>query len=290
MWNIFQKVSLRGNREFSLEGIHTIWVNASSQDIRFFHGSGDMLVVKEYAEDETALAQAEKKGDALCLSVQKAGISVSLSLGSIGESPRIELYIPSSFAGQIYGASASGDILMDGVWKFKNLQFKTNSGDIELGNIKAEHFLVETESGDVRAEAAWGDRQFFAASGDLKIDGGRGSSRMKTVSGDISAAGLTGETCIKTTSGDIKASFEAVTGNIDAASTSGDIHIKTATGTSCRIAAKSTSGDITVHMRESQVQRQSDHSLTALVGVSASEEAVPLLKLSTVSGDIHVSD
>lgn len=290
MRRIFGEIKQIGNREFPMEGIRTIWVSTSNQDIHFLHGSNGPLIVKEYAEEESSLAQVEKKGDALCLCTNKQGRNISFAIAGRTEQARVEVYVPADFAGQIYGETASGDILIEGMWELENLQLKTASGDISMGNVKAEHFLIETSSGDIEVEGAWGDRQFFSTSGDLEIGGGRGFSSIRTTSGDIYAKGLNGGAKVETVSGDIEMSFEAVTGNGSVATTSGDISIKTATGVSYCLAAESVSGDIAVHMQDLQVQKQDAHSFVATAGKTIGEETAPVLHLSSLSGDIHIGD
>lgn len=285
---MFGKTQMKGNRNFSLEGIRTIWVTGSFHDIIFFHG-GSELTLEEYLAPNTEIAHVEKRGDALYFEADMHP-HVTLNLFSEGGgSERMEFYVPAGFSGQIYAESASGDIDISGDWKIANLQLETASGDIEIGRIAAEHFLVETKSGDIDAEEVWGDRQFFSTSGDVEIGGGSGDIHVQTVSGDIDVAGLSGKTALETVSGDIDARFEKIAQDIEISSISGDLDIRMACGNSYRITAATTSGDLSVHVRDMNVLNENRRNIEAAVGVSSLNRAdVPTLSASAVSGDISI--
>lgn len=290
MLNMFRKTQVKGNRDFSLEGISTIWVKGSFHDIVFSHGGGSNLTVEEYLAPGTEIAHVEKRGDALCF---EADMNPHAALNLFGENggERMEFYVPGSFSGQIYAETASGDIDISGDWKVANLQLKTASGDIEIGRMAAEHFLVETKSGDIDVAEAWGDRQFFSTSGDVEIGGGSGDIHVKTVSGDIDASGLAGKTVLEAVSGDIDARFEKIAQGIEIFSVSGDLDIRAAGGNVYRVTAATTSGEVSVHVRDMQIISESSRSMEAVAGAALQNEVmVPVLCASTVSGDISIFD
>ena len=280
---------------FSLEGIDTIWVKESFRNIVFLQGDGEELIVKEYGNSETELMRAEQRGTALCfegngkplvyVGIRGFDFSSGVSVGY----HKIELTIPSGFKGQIYGESKSGDVFLEDTWELQNLQIKTASGDINVGRIRAEHILIESASGDICVEEAWGDRQLFSASGDICLKEGRGNLHAKTKSGDMEVGGLNAETVLESISGDIAAGFVAVTQPVKITTVSGDADIKIAADSSVNIEGKTVSGDVSVYLPLAQIISKSEKHVLAHMGSSAVENT-PVMYISSVSGDICIDD
>lgn len=283
---------------FSLEGIDTIWVKESFRNIVFLHGDGEELIVKEYGNSETELMRAEQRGTALCFEGNGKSFKPFVHFGICGigfsgdfstGQHKIELTIPSGFKGQIYGESKSGDVFLEDTWELQNLQIKTASGDTNVGRIRAEHILIESASGDIRVEEAWGDRQLFSASGDICLKEGRGNLHAKTKSGDMEVGGLNAETVLESISGDIAAGFSTVTQPVKITTVSGDADIKIAADSSVNIEAKTVSGDISVYLPLAQISSRSEKHVLAHMGSSAVENT-PVMYISSVSGDICMDD
>ncbi len=278
---------------FSLEGIETIWVKDTYRDIVFLHGDGEELTVKEYGDSDTELMKVEQRGTALCFEGRgKALLSVSVSgiFGGMATGQhKIELLIPSGFAGQIYVESKSGDISMSDIWELRNLQMKTASGDAGVGRVRAEHILIESLSGDIDVEEAWGDRQLFSASGDICLKSGRGNLYVKTKSGDVAVGGLDAKTVLESISGDIAAGFAAVTQPVKITTVSGDTDVKIAADSSVNIEARTVSGDISVQLPSAQINQRSGHYVLAHMGSSAVENT-PVMDIGSVSGDVRVGN
>lgn len=276
---------------FSLEGIETIWVRETFRDIVFLHGDGEELVVKEYGNSDTELMRAEQRGTALCFEGSgKALFSVSVSgifWGITTGQHKIELIIPSGFTGQIYAESKSGDISMKDIWELQNLQMKTSSGDAGIGRVRAEHILIESLSGDIDVEEAWGDRQLFSASGDISLRSGRGSLYVKTKSGDVAVGGLDAKTVLESVSGDIAAGFTTVTQPIKITTVSGDADVKIAADSNVNIEARTVSGDISLHLPSAQINNRNSHYVLAHMGSGAAENT-PVMDVGSVSGDVCV--
>lgn len=279
-------VELKSDREFAIKGIHTIWVKTANQDIRFLHGTEDVLRVKEYLHNDTEIVHAEQRGDSLCFQYppEKNMVKMKFGFGIHIEMQSIVFYIPASFKGQIYAESMAGDIEMEGVWQLANLQMKAASGDIELGSIEAEHFLIETQSGDIDIEKAQGDRQVYSASGDIVVKDGIGNTIAKALSGDMEIRNIAGAAELNCTSGDIEAEFIAFTGDSSVHATSGDIDIRMNPVISCKIMAKAVAGDVSMHMPDMQILEQKDNKITAVTADGGEH----LLTVSATSGDIQL--
>lgn len=274
--------------KFALDGIKTIWVRSSFHDICFFHTKETELVIKEYGSDGNA--KVERRGeDTLCFDKSDEKHHFWIGRGiSIGVFCKIEMYVPESFRGQIYAESGSGDIVFDSAWSVLNLQIKTHSGDISIKNVKAEHILVESESGDVDVEEAWGDRQIFTHSGDICVAGGTGCMHAKTKSGDMDISGLDAGTKIGSVSGDICAGFRTVNGQVEISTTSGDIDVKIAADSCFGLEAKTVSGDISPHLERMQTGTRGEHYVSAWTGSGMDRQGAPSMHVSSVSGDISL--
>ncbi|HKM33914.1 MAG TPA: DUF4097 family beta strand repeat-containing protein [Lachnospiraceae bacterium] len=285
MMDIFDSISLKSDRKIALDGIRTLWVKTSSQDICFYKGNQE-LEVKEYLSNRTEPAREEKKGDAFCLDLSLLQLQL---IGSIG-AERIELYVPENFVGQIYAESASGDISLDGQWNLENIQMVSASGDIRSGRLSAQHFLIKSKSGDITIEEANGDRQFSSVSGDVEIGCGDGDTKADTTSGDLQIEHISGAAVLKTVSGDLKVSFQKVAGDTMLSSVSGDIHVRTEHKCEFGLEVSTKSGDIIVQPQQIRFVNQQNHHVTALVGCDNEKQIETSLSVSTVSGDIVVSN
>ena len=288
---MFVKQDVVYTGKFSLEGIETIWVREGFRDIVFLHGDGEELIVKEYGNSDTELARAEQRGTALCFEGSGkplAYVDIAGIFTTVGKH-KIELTIPSGFKGQIYGESKSGDIFLGGTWELQNLQMKTASGDIGIGRVQAEHILIESASGDIDVEEAWGDRQLFSASGDICLKAGRGSLHVKTKSGDMEVSGLDAKTVLECLSGDIAADFEKVTQPVKITTVSGDADIRIAADSSVNIEGRTVSGDVSVRLPLAQIRSKSEKHVLAHMGSGAIEDT-PIMDISSVSGDVCVSN
>lgn len=287
MRHLFQGVELRSSREFSLEGIRTIWVQTAAQDIDFSKEERDGLLVNEYLHEWTEIANVEKKGDALCFTMEKS-VPVQISFGGADKTERIRFAVSDSFHGQIYAGTASGDIDFPGGWELENLQVNTASGDINIGNVKAEHFLIETKSGDIDIAGTWGDRQISSISGDICVGDGNGRLSVNSTSGEVDIANRTGGVQIESVSGDIAAKVVSLNGESHISSVSGDVDVAIAAGSPCCITAETVSGDITLQMKTVQIARQNKKSIQIFSGDVP--ETSKTLEISTVSGDIGLAN
>lgn len=285
MRHIFEAATLKSERKIGLDGIRTLWIKTSSQDICFYKGKQE-LKVKEYLGSRMEPASAKMKGDALCLEISMDGIQ--LMGNAVNE--KIELYVPESFNGQIYAESASGDISIGGQWNLENVQMVTASGDICAGRLFAQHFLVKSKSGDISIEEANGDRQFQTISGDLDIRSGDGNTNAETISGDLQIAHINGLTIVKTVSGDMNVSFKKVEGNTSFSSVSGDIRIRCGDACQCALDVSTKSGDINVMPQISKYINRQNHHVTALIGCNNEKQVETYLSVSSTSGDIVVSN
>lgn len=282
---ILDSINLKSDRKITLDGIMTLWVKTTSQDISFYKGNQE-LEVKEYLSNRTEPAKAERKGDAFCLDLSK----VQLQLVGITENERIELYVPVNFTGQIYAESTSGDISLEGQWNLENIQMMTASGDIQTGKLSAQHFLIKSKSGDISIDEANGDRQFLTVSGDLEVGGGEGDTKAETISGDLLIDNISGTAVIKTVSGDMSSSFQKVKGDTMLSSVSGDIHVRTAHTCEYGLEVSTKSGDVSVLPQLIRFVNQQNHHVTALVGCNYEKQIETYLSVSTISGDIVVSN
>lgn len=274
--------------KFALDGIKTIWVRSSSHDICFFHTEETELVIKEYGSDGNA--KVEKRGeDTLCIETSEEKHHFWFNTGIyIGKSCKTELYVPEGFRGQIYAESGSGDIVFDSAWSVQNLQIKTHSGDISIKNMRAEHILVESESGDVDVEEAWGDRQFFTHSGDICVERGTGCMHAETQSGDMDIKELDAGTKIGSASGDICAGFRTVGGQAEIFTTSGDIDVKIAADSCFGLEATTVSGDIVTHLEHARTNAQGENHVVAWTGSDMDKQKTSGIHVSSVSGDISL--
>lgn len=287
MGYLFQGVELKSSREFSLEGIHTIWVQTTSQDIHFTRDKRTGLLVREYLHEKTEIAFVEKRGDALCFSLEQKPRHVLASL--VGDdTEQICFFVPDDFHGQIYAGTASGDVEFLNEWELANMQVNTVSGDISIYRARAQHFLIESKSGDIDMEGTWGERQIASISGDICVESGSGSLCVNCISGDIDVRNDVGRMEIGSTSGDVCVEAGMLEGESQISSVSGDVEMKIAADNVCLITASTVSGDIGLHMGMVQITGQNKRSVKFAYGAAGDTDKT--LEVSTVSGDISLWD
>lgn len=186
----------------------------------------------------------------------------------------------------------------------KELSLKSASGDVHAENMRADSIDYSTLSGTLEIERIQaGQCHIKSTSGDIEV----GESTMNrveihSVSSDIELKEITGETLyVKSTSGDVtldvnvrKCHADSKSGDIEAVlygdvfmestSTSGNIDIRLKNdGLGFVVKSRTVSGDMSVHYGD--LRQRNLKSGTYSYGNQGSE-----LVLSTVSGNIHVSD
>lgn len=273
---MYKQQSIWNEREFTLDGIETLWIYSCNRDVYLYHTEAENLLLKENYGKHSEAAVVERREDALCLEVSKREWRVQIGIHDsrfhTWGTATMEIHVPKGFAGQIYVGTAGGDVFMRDDWKLENLQMQVGSGDISLGNIGARHILLEAKHGDVEVESFMGDLKCSVFNGDIAIKHGRGRQKLESVSGDILTVLI--PDCH----------------SLSAHTTSGDIRVVAAAECVCRIKATAGSGDVRATVAGLQVTEQRENRLIGMIGMAKEGKTPAEATLSAASGDIILTN
>lgn len=182
---------------------------------------------------------------------------------------QLTLYLPKKAYEKLEISTASGDILSEQDFSFKEASLASVSGEITLSNLKnAESVSLKATSGSIRAAnmdvksffevlTVSGDSQLdsikvsgklmaAATSGEIRLrDASFSDTEIETISGDVSLENVTSKTLSATTvSGEVTGRVDA-TIDVHASSVSGEIRVPGGSGDKWYI--NTTSGDINLH-------------------------------------------
>ncbi|PHV70947.1 hypothetical protein CS063_07970 [Sporanaerobium hydrogeniformans] len=178
----------------------------------------------------------------------------------------IEIALPRSYDGNLKVKTSSGDISLNATYEIKKLECITQSGTVEMGEVKALDYKVKTSSGDIYIRKLEGEGSLETASGDIEIRKLKGAGEMWSSSGDIYVT------------------YEELMGKADLSTESGEIEVRLAADFEGQIEAYTVSGDLEGNMRLNN-KEQVSKSGEATFGTNPKAK----LTLRTQSGDIEVN-
>lgn len=309
----YNSVQLVQEEEISLDGIDSISVmyGMNNNDIYFLESADDFVTIKEYSSSEmnaNELSTIKVNGNSLEVkgvrrSYGSSGFHLFHFSGYTYDRHYTEVYLPSSYHGEILLETASGDISSELDFELeKDFSAASSSGDITFLSVTAANAAVSTSSGYVRMENI-----------DTNVNGSVGEIRIKTSSGDVNLKELTGDTEIESSSGYL--TVDSIMGNAQLKTSSGDMNIKKITGetkmessSGCQTIEaltgdaqlKATSGDVNIQHMDGDIQvvttsgyvrileGSGDRSVSASSGDVMVEGAEGGFQVSTQSGDVQI--
>lgn len=252
----------------NLEGIKEIDVDVSSANIDVIkeetnvfkaHLNGKIATSDNLQKPEM---QSSQSGSTLFIKVID---KPSISFGSFNSSLKLDVYIPTSYNGNVKLISSSGDINMND-FKFNKLKCNLSSGVLTMNNMSAETFDYDSSSGSLKAEGLTTK-----------------TSSLNTSSGIIDITKFSGNLKSSSSSGAIKVQYAAFDNNIDIHSSSGKIEVKLPKTAQFYLDAATSSGGITCSFPITVNGNRRDHSLRGVVVSSKNT-----VRLDASSGDINV--
>ncbi|MDL2206210.1 DUF4097 family beta strand repeat-containing protein [Eubacteriales bacterium OttesenSCG-928-N13] len=251
-------------RRFQAKDVSLIDVQCSSCDIRIQPEDSEIIDVAIDGERVGDIKIYMEHGILHVLQPSKPFNLFSLFEPHI----KVRISIPYTFEGELNVRTSSGDVVL-GDLGVKALQIITVSGDITLGNLMTDTARLQSTSGDIRTGQFKGNAlNLQSMSGDLTL--GKVYADMlhvHTTSGDIQIASHQGS-MIEThsVSGDLKIGPVAAT-ELSVVTVSGDVRQKNGVWDISRVKVKTTSGDVGADF--------SDHWMD--------------MRFNTVSGDIRIT-
>ncbi|WP_343251025.1 DUF4097 family beta strand repeat-containing protein [Diplocloster hominis] len=260
--NLGGKMNLENTLSFDVSQAEEIIINYRSEDVVFYIGDTQELVLKEYMSfkpKENDFSTGYEKDGKVVIEGKKKYFSL-FNFGT--KNCREEIYLPKSYAGSVKVSSASGNIKSDEVLNLSVFSADTASGDIRMNEIHAPSIHAGTASGNISLNLAKGGRDLSTASGNITVLDGTGDTEADTASGniklentqgildlgcasgDIKVMGAVGGGDFQSVSGNVSLQFDEITSNIYAVSTSGNVKLQIPDHTAFTLEAATTSGDI----------------------------------------------
>lgn len=136
--------------QFSIDKVTSLTISYDDEDIEFYAGEGDTLIIKEYMTDNKSSYYAK---------VKESGNDIKISEGKKpffekGFSRRVEVYLPKNFRESLSVTSTSGVIdLSNLVLNLSDLRVDNTLGRVVMGDVEASKVFLSTTSGAVSAGA-----------------------------------------------------------------------------------------------------------------------------------------
>lgn len=252
----------------SLEGIENIQINTTSYDILVVHSLDEKIKIVQ--SSSTSLKDEDrftlrKNGNILVIEEKK---NLSFGLFNIGRlNNKLEIFIPKNYEAGLKFNSTSGDIKIDGDYKWSNLKSNQVSGDFKINsNMTLGEISLLTTSGEIEInKLITKEYELRSVSGDIKIE-------------EISGSGEG-----KTTSGEIEIGIKKIDKYARYSSVSGDVSLEIIDDISFEFDGNSVSGDISSNLPIS-FNGNREKSAHIEVGKSPFKEII----INTTSGDIKI--
>ncbi|MGN0777698.1 MAG: DUF4097 family beta strand repeat-containing protein [Aristaeellaceae bacterium] len=204
----------------------------------------------------------------------------------------ITIALPRTCVPDVSISTLSGDVSMDEV-AAKHATLTTTSGDITVQDVMADALTVNTTSGALNValpeDTMLARAELRTTSGDVEAQLNAQHCKAQSMSGDVTLEGRIREADVSSVSGDVhvradveQVRVQSVSGDIDATCDSDELR---------EVTAKSTSGDVHVHL-PGGVRSVCLYTTTVSGDVSydvcTDSSALVQVRVSTVSGDINV--
>lgn len=239
------ELKLVNKQKISLADITTIDIDYYSEDINFYTSDTNELILKEYrtnySEDDELSKITVGDGKIYIKGPKPKSKSHFVPFGIFNYYSRIDIYLPTEYAGSLFVSTSSGDINSDNIFKLVQFKLSCTSGDIRMNEVYTEDIDVSSSSGEITLQVAEGKRQISSTSGNIKVYGGSGDSNFSASSGEVTIKNASGVLKVDTTSGNIEIADSNGEKNIEASS--GEISITNSSGV---VQVSSSSGDVRI--------------------------------------------
>lgn len=218
-----------GENYFLINDVKTIDIQWAAGMVYIQSWSGGDVMVQEFAQSE--LTERTRMETGLEDGVLTVRYRSGIGLGNVKGRKWLTVLIPEGLMGEIDVATASAAVQMNGL-EADTLRASTTSGDISVYDCYAQTSGFSSTSGMVNLYNLESDQV-----------------EASTISGDIYGSDLWSDNAvISSTSGDINFTAVDAMGSVEVRTVSGDIWVWADSSTLQKIAAGSTSGDISLSL------------------------------------------
>lgn len=235
--NFNSELKLVNEQALDAKEIKSIVVSYSSDSIYLYKNNSEELLLKEYMNydpENDELADITIKDNSLII---KSGERNLKLFNFIGNSRKVEIYLPFNYENNFEINSSSGLVKSNEVFKFSNFKASSSSGSIKLKDIYADDINISSNSGSIKLSNVKGDSTLSSNSGLIEVD---------NIAGKIDASA---------SSGSIKMTVNDLRGDIKATTSSGSININLPETSSFEFKAKVSSGSIKTYFDTKSLNR-----------------------------------
>lgn len=214
-------------RRFNVDDVHEMSVSTSSTNISIIPADTKEIKIHYYGYTKIGLPKLEielEKGKLIVREKNKINISIGLNFNS--QNLKLDVYVPSSYAGNLDISTSSGNASIDSL-TLNRFGFSSSSGDLYAASLNTSFSELNTSSGDITIKELSGSLHFNSSSGNLTANG----------------IDLTGDLSAKSSSGEITVGFTGLKGNISTGTSSGDVRLKLPRDTGFAVEFDTSSGD-----------------------------------------------
>ena len=192
-------------------------VKSTYADVKFLKSEDSDFIVKLYADDDNDFSVVDEKG---ILEINFERKNNDFHFGFNNKCPRIEVYVPSDFAGVIDGEANVGDFSSES-FPNVNLKVKLTTGDIKVGTFN--EIEASTNTGDIKIQNS-NKVNVSSSVGDIKINNVKFAD-VNNKTGDIKVVSVDGYINASTNTGDISVDNMNITKDSSLGSNTGDIKV-----------------------------------------------------------------
>lgn len=180
---------------FSLGDISDLTISYDDEDITFFTGENENLIIKEYMSKDKKSYYARVSQDKDSIRISEGGKPFFKG----GFTRYVEVYLPNSYSESLKVTTTNGtidmsDIELDlntirvdctsGTFKLnkalaKEIYFSSTSGNFEFGELAGDQIRIETTQGNVTCEKIAGEVTYTSTSGNAEFLSASGSGVYK---------------------------------------------------------------------------------------------------------------
>lgn len=266
---------IQKEQKIAITDIKDINLEFRSSDLNVFFTEDNEIRVIQYSYkdlEENQLFQVNKTSSNITISEDKTPRFHLFYFGFMDQKV-YDVYIPKAYKESLEIKAVSGDVGVNESLEFDKLVISSTSGDIKMGDVKANSIQIESISGDIKLQDLTNDNlKLKTISGDIEVESAKGTIEAKTTSGTIEIKEISGNVELTSVSGDIKSDDFKVTGDSKVKTTSGNVRMYLNKESNCEIQTKSVSGNVTLPNRRN------------VMGVEPYVE----LDIDTVSGNIKL--
>lgn len=236
LWNVAGQPEIRGNRpadelQFPLEGISELIISYDEENVSFFEGTDNKLIVKEYmtVNRRGYYAKTDRRGTSLKIS------EGGKPLFKGGFTRSVEVYLPASYSKKLTVTTTNGDIDFSGISAaLSSLRIVSTSGSVRLDNPESHRLMIETTNGTIICRRPKGSVTCVSTHGNITVDAAEGEG-----SYSIHNSGI------------LDVSYAAVTGDISFFNKNGPVKVTIPSDLSFAFRASAKNGTITTDFQDS---------------------------------------